>query len=182
MVKKVSFSNQHLSLNEIEAYYSDSENALNNFFDASIAAKFPLRFFGYSKIEIDAELKYRKEELDRMCSLEILAALEARFRIDYLIRSQNKKRDKLSKVFREIYKKKKNKASLNDDIIRAWKKDNPLHKNRLDKLSKALDYRNWLAHGRYWLPKKSPHIAEYDYLSIYSLAVDIIGNMDLHES
>jgi len=127
-----------------------------------------------NKIQLNAELKSRKEHLDRMCVLEILATLEAKFRIDYLMRCQKKKRDKLSKAFREIYKKKKNKASLNDDIIRTWKNEFPLHKTRLDKLSKALDYRNWLAHGRYWLPKKSPHIAEYDYLSIYSLAVDII--------
>jgi len=82
MANKVSFSNQQSSLDEIEAYYSDSERALNHFFDMSVAAsQFPLRFLGYSKIQLNAELKSRKEHLDRMCVLEILATLEAKFQI-----------------------------------------------------------------------------------------------------
>jgi hypothetical protein len=183
MASKVSFSRQHSSLEDIEAYYSDSESALNYYFEPSdVASNFPARFIGYNRKEIDDELKSRKEALDRMCSLELLAVLEARLRIDYLVRSQKKKKDDLSKVFRCIYKIKKNKASLKDDLIRVWKNECSQHKTRLDELGKALDYRHWLAHGRYWQPKRSPHIAKYDYLSVYTLASDIIENMDLHEN
>jgi hypothetical protein len=71
---------------------------------------------------------------------------------------------------------------LTDDIIPAWKGKYPQHKTRLDNLGKALDYRNWLAHGRYWMPKKSPHISKYDYLIIYTLASDILEKMELHEN
>jgi hypothetical protein len=183
MANKVSFSGQHGSLEDIEEYYVDSESALNCYFEPSSAGRIiPARFIGYTKEEIGNELKSRKESLDRMCSLEILAAIEAKFRIDYLVRSQKKKKDDLSKAFRKIYRIKKNKASLTDDIIRTWKSEYPLHKTRLDNLGKALDYRNWLAHGRYWMPKKSPHISKYDYLTIYMLALDILGNMELHEN
>jgi hypothetical protein len=181
MVNKVSFSDQQGSLEDIEEYYVDSQNALNYYYEPSNADRIP-KFFGYTKKEIDNELKLRKESLDRMCSLEILAMIEAKFRIDYLVRSQKKKKDNLSKKFREIYKAKKNKASLTDDIIPAWKGKYPQHKTRLDNLGKALDYRNWLAHGRYWMPKKSPHISKYDYLIIYTLASDILEKMELHEN
>jgi hypothetical protein len=182
MASTVSFSRKHSTLNDIEAYYVDSADALNFYFDPSgISDHFDIRFHGYSRIMIDHELKLRKEALDRMCSLEILASLEARFRLDYLVRCQKKRKDDLSKNLRDIYKKFENKASLKDDILYTWKMVFNEHKTRLDELGKALDYRNWLAHGRYWFPKKSPHIARYDYLSIYALAADITSNMELFE-
>jgi hypothetical protein len=91
MVNKVSFSDQQGSLEDIEEYYVDSQNALNYYYEPSNADRIP-KFFGYTKKEIDNELKLRKESLDRMCSLEILAMIEAKFRIDYLVRSQKKKK------------------------------------------------------------------------------------------
>lgn len=177
-INNVAFSKKNSSIDEIEEYYIDSEDSLNYYFD--LAAAMP-KFIGYTKDEIYNELKNRKETLDRMCSLEILAAIEARIRIDYLVRCQNKKRDSLSKKLREIHKRKTHKASLIDDIVVAWKQQFPEHKTRLDNLGKAIEFRNWLAHGRYWMPKKSPDIYKYDYLAIYSLASDILSNMNLHE-
>src|SRR5690606_4166895 len=136
---------------------------------------------GYTTNEVNEELMIRKEALDRMCSLEILSAIEARLRIDYLVRCQKKKKDELSIKFGTIYKRKEAKASLTDDIFLKWKEVYPVHKKRLDRLGMALDYRNWLAHGRYWQPKNTPHIHRYDFLEIYTLAVDILDNMDLVE-
>lgn len=181
-INKVAFSKSHSSIDDIEEYYVDSEGSLNHYFNPSNLATIPSKFIGYTKDEFANELRNRKETLDRMCSLEILAAIEARIRIDYLVRCQNKKRDPFSKKLRAIHRKKTHKASLIDDIAAAWKQDFPSHKARLDNLGKAIDFRNWLAHGRYWLPKKSPHIYKYDYLAIYALASDILSNMDLHES
>ena len=181
--KKISFSNTHTTLDEVEYYYVDSEESLNSFFNSSVSLnKISARFIGYSKVEIDDELKTRKHTLDRMCSLEILAAIEAWLRIDYLVRCQNKMRDDFSRKLREIHNKKEDRARLIDDIVSTWKAQHPEHKARLDNLGKALDYRNWLAHGRYWLPKKTPHVHSYDYLSVYTLASDILANMELVES
>jgi len=159
------------------------QNTLNAFYSFNLLGGiFPAKFIGYSKDEVDKELKERKETLNRMCSLEMLAAIEAKIRIDYIVRGQNKLRDDFSKEIRKIYTKKENKASLIDDILFTWKKEKPSHKSRLDDLGKALDYRNWLAHGRYWQPKKHPHINRYDYLSIYALASDILNNLELVEN
>ncbi|MBO9483108.1 hypothetical protein [Salinisphaera sp. G21_0] len=130
---------------------------------------------------LEDELKEKKAMLDRMCSLELLATLEARFRIDYLVRCQNKHKDSLSRKFREIHQQKTNRVSLSDDILVGWRVSNPEHKTRLDHFQKALDYRNWLAHGRYWQPNRSPHIHKYDYLGIYLLSADILENIGLVE-
>ena len=181
--KKTAFSNAHSSLEDIEEYYVDSEDSLNSFYNInSTSGRIPAKFITYNQQELNEELKTRKETLDRMCSLEILAAIEAKIKIDYTIRGQNKLRDDFSKKLREIYDKKENRASFVDDILSTWKAELPKHKTRLDNLGKALDYRNWLAHGRYWLPKKTPHIYKYDYLSIYALAFDILTNMELVEN
>lgn len=174
-----SFSGQQSSLEEIQKYHFNSECALNDYYTVSNASNVP-EFTGYTKGELDTELKARKETLDRMCSFEILATIEARFYTDYIIRCQKRKKDDLSRIFRKTYKKRKNKVSLMDDIMKAWKNKCQPHKTRLDNFGKALEYRNWLAHGRYWIPKKS-YTSEYDYLTICTLASDILENMNLHE-
>ncbi|MBO9483106.1 hypothetical protein [Salinisphaera sp. G21_0] len=176
---KVSFSFSHSTIDEIGKYYEDCESGLEAFYLTLCPED---RFIGYSKSELEKELKEKKAILDRTCSLELLAALEARFRIDYLIRCQNKHKDVLSRKFREIHQQKANRASLTDDILTAWRSLFPEHKTRLDDFQKAIDYRNWLAHGRYWLPKRTPHINSADYLTIYLLTDNILANMMLLES
>ncbi|MBN1006960.1 hypothetical protein [Amphritea pacifica] len=181
--KKTSFTNSHSTIEDIENYYVDSEDSLTSYYDVDFeSGEISAKFIGYSKDEIFGELKERKETLDRMCSLELLAAIEARVKIDYIIRGQDKLKDDFSKKLRLVYDSKENRASLKDDIISVWRTEKPEHKTRLDNFGLALDYRNWLAHGRYWQPKRAPHIHRYDYLSIYYLAQDVLDNMDLLES
>jgi hypothetical protein len=183
MSKRVALSNEHSSLDDIQSYYVDSENALNAYFmDSHLTGSSSVRFFGYTTDKLNAELQHRKEYLDRMCSLEVLSAIEARFHIDYIVRTEKRKKDDLSKAFRKIFKERRQKVTLKDHLIKTWRIQYPQHKTRLDKFSKALDYRHWLAHGRYWQPNRSPHSANYDYLEIYTLASDIFAHMDLRES
>ena len=179
MSNKVAFSNEHSTLEDIEQYFFDSERALESYF---LGDTVPASFVGYTLYELQDELKSRKESLDRMCSLEILSTLEARFRVDYLVRCQRKKRDPFSKKLRAIYRKQQNRASLVDDILTTWKKERTEYKPGLDKFQKAIDYRNWLAHGRYWTPKKMPQMKQYDFLNLYSLADNILQNIELVDS
>src|SRR5699024_1674162 len=116
MVKKVRFSEQHSTIEEIEKFYFYSEQSLIPYFSERNSY-----FTGFSILELNNELREHKLALDRMSALEILAFLEARFRIDYLIRCQERKKDILSRAFREVYKSKENKASLTDDILKVWK-------------------------------------------------------------
>ena len=85
MLKKVSFSGDNLSLFRIADYYDDTEKALRFFFSPN-NPEYNSRFNGYTRDEIEEELRLRLklEELDKSVSFSILSALEALFRVDYL--------------------------------------------------------------------------------------------------
>lgn len=167
MVKKVSFSNKHLELNNIASYYNDSESSLKLYYSKN-NINFESRFLSYTKEELKAELHERISELNHSSSLSLLASLEAVFRIDYLLRNYSKKKDSLSKVLRELYKEKQTRASLENDILNAWKNNTQNANVVIGNLKGAFKYRHWLAHGRYWEPKMGRN--KYDYNSIFELA------------
>ncbi|MEG3128989.1 hypothetical protein SC171_14730 [Pantoea cypripedii] len=178
----VSLSDEHSSLEEIEDYYVVSNNALYDFYStSSLSTVIPARLIGLTKDEIEKEIKEKQLMLERMCSLELLSALEARIKIDYIHRVKEKFKDNLSRDFRQLHKRKQNKASLVDDLLHLRKKNINGNDKEINEFIKAIDYRNWLAHGRYWIPKKAVHIRKYDYLSIKTLAIDILSKLDLIE-
>ncbi|MCP4113718.1 MAG: hypothetical protein GY749_50690 [Desulfobacteraceae bacterium] len=164
MAKRVSFSNQHLELNDISMHHLDSENSLKLYYRTENEE----RFAGYTAADLANELRIRADELGRSSSLSVLAALEAVFRIDYLQRNYKKKKDVLSRKFRDIYKEKNIRVSLEDDILDAWKENAYGASQLISDLKGVYKYRHWLAHGRYWQPKMGRQ--HYDYASVYELA------------
>ena len=149
MLKKVSFSGDNLSLLRIADYYDDSEKALRFFFSPN-NPEYNSRFNGYTRDEIEEELRLRLEELDKSVSFSILSALEALFRVDYLTRCYSKKKDPLSRKMRNIYQIhqiKKSHVSLEKDILILWKEEYPQYKSLISKIITAFKYRHWLAHG-----------------------------------
>lgn len=167
MVKKVSFSGQHQEISQIEVYYTDMTEATKEYFKPKTEG-LSERFLGYTTSELNAERDDRLAELDLTSSLSVLSAIEAAFRIDYLQRCYQKKKDELSRVFREIHKRKGSKASFEDDILSTWKENSSVPSEVLMYIKGAIKYRHWLAHGRYWEPKLGR--AKYDYQSVYQLA------------
>jgi hypothetical protein len=59
-----------------------------------------------------------------------------------------------------------------------WKQEFPTQKLLLGELKGALNYRHWLAHGRYWEPKLG---RKYDYESLYLLVQTVLLNFELEE-
>ena len=168
MGNRILFSNKHLSLSEIASYYSDCEKALILYFSPK-SVDFNDRFIGYTISEVEAKLRLRINELEQSTSFLILSSLEAQFRMDYLKRCPKRKKDGLSKAMRNIYQQKGNRASL-DDILDFWKQVYPEHKQVISSVISALQYRNWLAHGRYWDTKFG---RKYDYPFLYNLAEEV---------
>lgn len=178
MARRVSFSNTNMSLNDISLHYADCEASLRAYFGS--AHRHEERFGGFSEAEVFSQLRERRNELSHSSSFTILAALEAVFRIDYLQRAYRRKKDVLSRDFRQLYKEKGTLASLENDILAVWK----IHTHHdasaskiIGELKGALKYRHWLAHGRYWEQKSG--IERYDYLTIYGLAEQIMDNFPL---
>jgi hypothetical protein len=174
MVKKDYFSHQHQDLAEIHDHHTVITEATQAYFKPK-SGGYPERFVGYTKKELQAELKERLEELDRASAFNVLVAVEAVFRIDYLRRSYKKKKDGLSRSCREIYKKKGVRVSLVDDILDLWKQELPSQKHVLGEIKGALNYRHWLAHGRYWNVKLGKN---YDYESLYLLAQTLLSSFE----
>ena len=177
MADRISFSGQHLALQEIFAQHADVEASLRSYFSPA-SVDYAVRFSDYKKPDdvqdaVKDELEMRLAEHERTTIFAILAALEAAFRIDYLQRSYKKKKDSLSRGFRDLHRKKGSRASLEDEILDEWKKYSSVSGKVIGDLKGAFKYRHWLAHGRYWEPKLGQ---KYDYYSVYILAESIFGS------
>ncbi len=172
MVKKVGLSGEERTPQDIDIHHQDTEQALRHYFATpQLHIK---RFFGYTQAEIQQELQLRIIEQERMSSLELLAALEAIFRLDYLQRGlYSKQKDQLSKHFRSLYKEKEKRVSLEEDIFEAWKIFGSVKPELSGDLKGAFKYRHWLAHGRYWTPKTG---RKYDYFGLQTLTTLVLQN------
>jgi len=169
---RVSFSGQHLDPTDVEHLHSDTVAAMRQYYSAS-NTKFSNRFVGYSASELDAELQEAIEEHERVFSMNLLSAIEAAFRIDYLQRCYARKRDELSRAMRRIHSEKGARASLEDEILQAWR-DHALGAQAIvSELKGAFKYRHWLAHGRYWIPKLG---RKFDYHGIYVLTQTVFDS------
>lgn len=175
MAKKVAFSGKTLDLAEAALHHNDTEGALTLFFSA-VSPSYPVRFAGYKPHEVRDELGDRMAELNCNTTMNLLAAVEAAFRIDYLQRCYQKKRDDVSRQFREIYKEKETRASLEDEIFEVWKNNTTGSTKLIGDLRGAFRFRHWMAHGRYWMPKFGQ---KYDYLSVYPLASQALTSFPL---
>jgi hypothetical protein len=156
------------SLADIAEYHSDAVEALGHFF-GDWATLNVTRYVGFTPTEIRGLLENRLEETSLRSALQVLASLEAAFRIDYVIRCLLKKKDALSRDFRDLYKLKKTRVRLSEDILERWL----VHQSHINGLKRligemrgALRFRHWLAHGRYWEPKNLAQKYDYDGVSI----------------
>lgn len=159
------FSKENIDIQSHAAYHEDLEQGLRLYFSAG-ESSFNPRFASYEPAELDEELAARLAELEFSSVFTVLSAVEAAFRIDYLLRCDLKKKDPISTMFRTIYRKKQERARLDDDILGVWKAHIEGSAKLIGDLRGAFKFRNWLAHGRYLV-----HAGQkYDYATIYALA------------
>jgi hypothetical protein len=135
-----------------------------------------VRFSGDSEAEVETYYRERLDELDANYSFSLLASLEASFKIDYLVRCRLKRKDPLSRALRQIYRGKRERASLEDDILEAWKKNTTVPPKVIGDIIGAMKFRHWLAHGRYWPPRLG---RRYDFFSVYTLAAEVLNLLPL---
>ena len=166
--RRITFSGEHLQLAQINRYYSDVEASVRNYFSVR-NARLTDRFVGYTPQALAREMASVLEEHARSTSMSILAALEAAFRLDFLLRCYKRRRDPLSRAFREVHLEKGQRVSLMD-IFSLWQLHSNVSPSVIATLERVFKYRHWLAHGRYWTPKIG---REYDYDDIYTLAESI---------
>jgi len=170
-------SGENQDVGEILLYYRTSSNSLNLYKENIVNQRVVDRdYIHLNKTEVREYFYRHLEELEKNAAFNILSALEASFRIDYLIRSKRKHKDPLSRKFRALYKKKERRASLEHDILTLWKCEHPKFKHIISDFIAALNYRNWLAHGRYTPPKLGKN---YDVPTIFLISERIYANLPL---
>jgi hypothetical protein len=172
---RVTFSNSNVDVTDLALHHTDVESSLRSYFSSN-ALSYTTRFAGYAPYEVTEELQDRLTELDMTSSLTILTAVEAIFRIDYLQRCYQKKKDPLSRAFRDLHKRKRVNVSLEDEIFGLWKEYTSGTNQLISDLKGAFKYRHWLAHGRYWFPKLGK---KYDFVSLYALTTNVLSNLPL---
>ncbi len=106
-------------------------------------------FFGMTSDEVDDFFR----RLDQLAMFDLLSTTEAHLRADFQNRVQKKRKDALSREFRDAAKQRRGKVRLDEDILDSWKKHHPKHKACICEFKAALKLRHWLAHGRHWVPK-----------------------------
>jgi hypothetical protein len=169
MPRRVGFSKTLLTLEAISNHYIDVEASLRIYF-SPVHPEFASRFFAYTQAQLTSIYLERIAEVDITSALTTLGALEAAFRIDYLQRCYLRKKDELSRALREIHRRKGSRVRLEDEILGKWKVHTIGAERIIGDLRGAFKFRNWLAHGRYWVPK---HGQKYDYGTIYALANEV---------
>jgi len=178
-VAKVSLSNQALTLPEVARHYSAVSAATRDFFanaDHVALSKHP-GLAGYVGLSIAAIRTNVLTEIDHNSSLAALSCVEAEIRIDYLSRVYNKERDRMSRALRAIHKARQGRARLEADLLLCWRNNSDVSKVLINELIGAFNYRNWLAHGRYWTPKFG---RRYDFLAVYLIADAFLASISWH--
>jgi hypothetical protein len=174
---RVAFSGRNVDIADFALHHNDLADAMRTYFTPDAQ---PQRFATYTPAEVIEEYNERARETDLASAMTILGAVEAAFRIDYLQRCYLRPNDDLSRACRDLHKRKRNHAKLEDDLFLLWLRNTNGDRavaNIIRELRGAFKYRHWLAHGRYWTPKSGAKT--YDYITVYALAANVMTNFPL---
>lgn len=167
------------SLSDINKTYEDTIAAMEYKYSVDKNALYVKDFFGLDPKTIKEEYVTLATEIGREFSLTLMASIEAVLRRDFIVRchKRNKRSDVLTKTFNEQFNPAKPifKYDFSDFILKSWKKylEDRTAKDVVNRMNELLQYRHWLAHGRYWeLPQ---NLSNIDYLTIYHICVQFMA-------
>ncbi len=157
-MSRVSFFDERPSSSEVMQWYADVREALGELERKIVAAVHedgptPPAFLGMTAAEVSAYFDGERDELEDVTSLSLLAAAEAVLRMDYLGRVYERRKDPVSRAFRELHQTKGTHAALDEDLLEVWRTHELGAKAAVGEFRGVLKFRHWLAHGRYWAPK-----------------------------
>lgn len=166
MVRRLSRSYAEPNIDAIASYRRRLIKSIRTYYSRS-HPKHSEFFAGLTPDEVSQHLHVDLTEIEHQVTLSLLGAFEARLRIDYAIRCEQRYRDSLSRAFRELHKRHGLRVHLEEQIMATWERVMPELKSELQELRSAMKYRHWLAHGRYWLLKA--RVERFDFQYTYVL-------------
>ena len=172
------FPAEGVTIQEIYILHHITLNSLNESFKGKIKPELLTPEFiekhDNDKTDINDWL-YR--EIDLLFSFLIIAFLESRFRIDFIIRTEIKPKEDITYpmiALRQAYDKQPVYQVPINQIINIWIEHtgNKKLKRALNELIKAIDdFRNWFAHGRFYKGKNT--FDSYNFNLLYTFAYQI---------
>jgi hypothetical protein len=178
---RVSLSQSSPRIDEVWSWYSTSAQALAAYkqtIKASIVDKRVVcpDFVGFSLNDVDQHFGRQQEELELMVALALLIAAEGELRRDYWTRVYERRKDELSRHFREIHKHRGKRVLLEQHILAGWRRYRPEARSSVNEFIAALRYRHWLAHGRYWVASFG---RRYDPEDVWLIVKDLLCKTQL---
>ncbi len=170
MTDRLSKSNQNLDKDDIAEMFLYREKSLKLYF-SSLNPEYKIIFTSLTQKEIEKELEYHLSEVKKDACLNLLASIEAAFRLDYAIRCEEKDKADISRKFRSLFAENQYWIPLEEGIFDEWKNVPGIKTATISFLKGAFKYRHWLAHGRYWTLKAGKK--KYDFYELYNLATEL---------
>jgi hypothetical protein len=132
-----------------------------------------VQFLGWTRQEVEEFFDWQRDQLELLTMFQILATTEAILRIDFSTRVAARKKDPLSKRFRNLHQKRASKIRLDEDILVAMQEVG-VSGTVIGAFRSTLKLRHWLAHGRHWHPKLGRHYAPSD---VFDISQDLIASV-----
>lgn len=180
-MKRVSITEEIRNISEVWQWYDDTKAALIVYEQEIVRSittgyGIPEHLRGMTANEIETYFRAQKEELDDLASFALISAIEAILRIDYLKRVYVKKKDAVSRAFRKLYQEKRERVHLSEDILGVWVEKYPSCKSAIGDFRGAINFRDWVSHGRYWVPKIG---REYRPESVFDIGYSLLNTIPL---
>ncbi|MFW3688146.1 MULTISPECIES: hypothetical protein [Klebsiella pneumoniae complex] len=171
-VHSIRKSGKHLDINYVCHKKSSIDQSINLFYSTK-NPDYNADFVGMSIDEIEEIKEDMLKENDITHSLLLLTTIEALIRLDADKKYCDKKKNTFSRLIKCIYDRTKGeRIRLEEDLINTrMNEDDVSLRGKYIDLKKCFKYRHWLAHGRYWDPKR---ITEVDFDSIRVLISSIL--------
>ena len=114
---------------------------------------FARAFRGQTWEEVEAHFQAQRRRLDLLTMFELLAMTEAILRLDLQDRVHTRRKDSLSRRFRELHKVRPRGIRLKEHLLQLMEEEGVVTGKALNDFRRLLRLRHWLAHGRHWNPK-----------------------------
>ena len=147
---------------DIADYYYKTHRAIALFF-SSDNPSYEQEFVGRSESDIISQKKDHLSQLEESSVLCLLACCEAHLKYDLSIR--RKRKDLISKELKNTFKNQQYRYIKFEELLKFWNRRISRSVANVNKLLESVNYRNWLAHGKYW---RFP-LNKYDFTDLYGV-------------
>jgi len=110
------------------------------------------KFYGMTPEEFSQAIGAARQELEQQVALMLTASFEAVLRVDLAMRCAKRRKDADSRALRTRFRRRNFQEIRFEELLDAWKSQIGSAR-KLGRLRQLVNFRHWLAHGRYWKQK-----------------------------